>query len=399
MVIGLYGGTFDPPHLGHLAAARTAVEVLGLDTLYLVPAGDPPHKDLPPEAPSRAQRLELVRLAAGYLGDRAQVLDVELRREGKSYTADTVEAFRAAHPDDTLWLLMGTDMFLSFHQWRDPERILSCAGIAAFGRTEADTEELFSAQRDRLFRAYPKARIFIMTVPDVIPVSSTELRARLARGEGGHLLPPAVYGRILLEGLYGAHADLRHLSLSDLRAVSMSMLKHRRIPHVLGVEQEAVRLAVRYGDGLVDLARRAALLHDCTKRLSPEEHLDLCRRHGVEMGPETRASPKLYHAVTGAVVARDVFGESGAVCDAIRWHTTGRAGMSTLEKIVCLADYIEPSRRFPGVEGLRAASDEDLDRALLLGLDGTVRELEERGETVHRATREARDALRDLLRG
>ncbi|RAZ94812.1 nicotinate-nucleotide adenylyltransferase, partial [Klebsiella oxytoca] len=82
------------------------------------------------------------------LGDRVEVLDMELRREGRSYTADTLTRLRTLYPEDELWLLMGADMFLTLHRWRQPETILSLAGIAAFGRTEADTEELFVVQRD-----------------------------------------------------------------------------------------------------------------------------------------------------------------------------------------------------------------------------------------------------------
>ena len=209
MKIGVYGGTFNPPHLGHAAAARAVVELLKLDRLLIIPAGLPPHKDLPAGSPTPEQRLEMTRLAADQLGlgDRVEVLDVEIHRHGKSYTADTLAALKARYPDDELWLLMGTDMFLTFQAWHEPERILSLAGIAAFGRTEADTEELFSVQRDYLYRTYPQARLFTLTIPGVVDISSTELREKLARGEGANFLPPAVYGYILREGLYNTQAE------------------------------------------------------------------------------------------------------------------------------------------------------------------------------------------------
>ena len=130
MKIGVYGGTFNPPHLGHAAAARAVVELLKLDRLLIIPAGLPPHKDLPAGSPTPEQRLEMTRLAADQLGlgDRVEVLDVEIHRHGKSYTADTLAALKARYPDDELWLLMGTDMFLTFQAWHEPERILSLAG-------------------------------------------------------------------------------------------------------------------------------------------------------------------------------------------------------------------------------------------------------------------------------
>ncbi|MBM6908976.1 bis(5'-nucleosyl)-tetraphosphatase (symmetrical) YqeK [Oscillibacter valericigenes] len=395
MKIGVYGGTFNPPHLGHVTAARAVFELLKLDLLLLVPDGQPPHKMLPPGSPTPEQRLEMTRLAGEQLGlgERVRTLDLELKREGRSYTAETLRQLHQQYPEDELWLLMGTDMFLTLQAWREPGEILSLAGIAAFGRTEEDTEELFSVQRDYLYRTYPQARIFTLTIPGVVDVSSTELRTMLARGEGGNLLPPAVYGYILREGLYDTRADLKHLPLRTLRPVALSYLKHKRIPHVLGTEQEAIRLAERYGAD-VEKARVAALLHDCTKRLDMEEQLALCRQYGIRLDALEQQALKLLHAKTGAAIARDVFGVDDEIYRAIWWHTTGHAGMTLLEKIMYLADYIEPSRDFPGVDKLRAVCYKDLDEGLLMGLEMTIEEMTSMGNPVHHATIEARDALK-----
>ena len=385
MRIGIYGGTFNPPHLGHLTAARTAFELLKLDKLYLIPAAVPPHKPLPPGSPDAAEQLGL--------GDRVETLDIELRREGKSYTSDTLRELHAQHPEDELWLLMGTDMFLSFETWHEPEKIASLAGIAAFGRTEEDIEPLFSAQRDNLYRTYPNARLFTLTIPGVIDVSSTELREELAAGKGGNLLPPAVYGYILRNRLYGTDVNLKALSLSQLRPVALSYLKHKRIPHVLGTEQEAIRLATRYG-GDVEKARVAALLHDCTKKLDMPDQLALCRQYGIQLDELEQKALKLLHAKTGAAIARDVYGVDDEIYRAIWWHTTGHPDMTLLEKIIYLADYIEPSRDFPGVDELRNCVYEDLDKGLLMGLQMTIDEMTEMGNPVHHATIEARDWLK-----
>ena len=395
MKIGIYGGTFNPPHLGHLTAARAVFELLNLDQLLLVPAGMPPHKELPAGSPTPEQRLEMTRLAGEQLGlgDRVRTLDIEVYRQGKSFTADTLAQLKTQHPEDELWLLMGTDMFLTLQAWHEPGKILSLAGIAAFGRTEEDTEELFSAQREYLYQTYPQARLFTLTIPGVIDVSSTELREKLAKGEGASLLAPAVYGYILREGLYNTGADLKHLSLSQLRPVALSYLKHKRIPHVLGTEQEAIRLAERYGAD-VEKARRAALLHDCTKKLDMEEQLALCRRYGIQLDELEQKALKLLHSKTGAAIARDVFGVDDDIYSAIWYHTTGHAGMTKLEKIIYLADYIEPSRDFPGVDKLRKVCYEDLDRGLLMGLEMTIEEMTSMGNPVHHATIEARDALK-----
>ena len=395
MKIGVYGGTFNPPHLGHLTAARAVYELLGLDLLLLIPAGLPPHKELPAGSPTPEQRLEMTRLAGEQLGlgDKVRTLDIELERGGRSFTSDTLAQLKAQYPDSELWLLMGTDMFLTLQAWHEPEKILSLAGIAAFGRTEEDTEELFSAQREYLYKTYPQARIFTLTIPGVIDVSSTELREKLAKGEGGNLLAPAVYGYILREGLYNTGADLKRLPISRLRPVALSYLKHKRIPHVLGTEQEAIRLAERYGAD-VEKARVAALLHDCTKKLDMPAQLALCGQYGIVLDELEQRALKLLHSKTGAAIARDVFGVDDEVYSAIWYHTTGHANMTKLEKIIYLSDYIEPSRDFPGVDTLRKVCYEDLDKGLLLGLEMTIEEMTAMGNPVHRATVEARDWLK-----
>ena len=395
MKIGIFGGTFNPPHLGHITAAREAFALLSLDRLLLIPVGLPPHKELPAGSPTAAQRLEMTRLAAEAteLGDRVEVLDLELRREGRSFTSDTLEALKAQYPEDELWLLMGTDMFLSLQTWHEPERVLSLVNIAAFGRRAADTESSFAVQREYLCRTWPQANIRTLSISGVVEVSSTELREKLKAGQGSELLAPAVYGYILREGLYHTGADLKHLPLEQLRPVALSYLKHKRIPHVLGTEQEAVRLAERYGAD-VEKARVAALLHDCTKKLSMEEQLALCEKYGIQLDELEQKTLKLLHSKTGAAVARDMFGVDDEIYSAIWYHTTGHADMSKLEKIIYLADYIEPSRDFPGVDGLRNVCYEDLDKGLLKGLEMTIEEMTAMGNPVHHATMEARDALK-----
>ena len=394
MKIGIYGGTFNPPHLGHMAAAKTAVQVLGLDKLILIPAATPPHKSLPEGSATARQRLDMVRLMADNLGlpGVAEVSSMELEREGKSYTSDTLAALREQYPDDELWLLMGTDMFLALQNWHEPERIMSMAGICAFGRTEQDGEALFAPQRDYLQKTF-NATVTTITLPGLVDVSSTQLREVLDEGQGEEYLCPAVYGYILLNGLYGTKADLKHLDLPQLRACSYSMVRAKRIAHIRGTEEEAVRLAARWG---VDetLARRAAILHDCTKYLELDEQLALCRRFGVELDELEQRAVKLLHSKTGACMAKHIFGETEQVYQAIFWHTTGKPDMSMAEKVIYLADYIEPTRDFDGVEPLRRLAYEDIDKALLMGMEMTIEEMKQRGSPIHSNTQGARDWLR-----
>lgn len=392
MKIGIYGGTFDPPHLGHMEAARAAATVLGLDKLIFIPAKQPPHKQLSTESASTVQRLEMTRLMADGLlmPGVADVSDLELNRSGKSYTVDTLYALKERFPEDEFWLLMGTDMFLTLQTWHRAEEIMKLTGIAAFARTESDSGEMMNIQGRYLNENYG-ARVCMIQLPQIREISSTQVRSSKS-GEG---LWPAVWGYILREGLYGIERPLNALSDADLRAVSYSMIRAKRIAHVQGCEEEAVRLAQCWGANEMH-ARRAAILHDCTKYLNLKEQLSICDQYGIELDEMEQKAVKLLHSKTGAALAKYVFGEPEVVCEAIFWHTTGKADMTLLEKILYIADYMEPTRDFAGVERLRDLAYVDLDAAVLLGTEMTVEEMNGYGSPVHPNTLAARDFLKGM---
>lgn len=402
MKIGIYGGTFDPPHLGHMEAARVAMETLSLDRLLIIPDREPPHKDLTVEAASPQQRLAMAALMADGLGPRAEASDLEICREGKSFTADTVEELHQAFPEDELWLLMGTDMFLTVQNWYQPERIFQYAGVAAFARHEEDTEELFAQQSKFLEETY-HARTTVVPLPQVKEIASRDLRRMLASEWTGGNVDPAqylwtpVYGYILREGLFGTKADLKQLSDKHLRAISYAMVKAKRLPHIQGTEETAAALAAFWGVS-PEKARRAAILHDCTKYWTLEQHLETCAKYGVELDELECVSVKLLHSKSAAALAQHVFAEPEEECRAISAHTTGKPGMTTFDKILYLADYMEPTRDFDGVEELRRLVWEDLDRAMILGLEMSIEDLKEKGATVHPNTWGTLEELRRKTR-
>lgn len=393
MRIGIYGGAFDPIHRGHLAAAKAASEALGLDKLLLIPSGISPHKAAPAGSADGADRLEMCRLAAGELPG-AEVLDLELLRQGKSYTSDTLRQLHEQYPEDELWFLMGSDMFLSLHQWHEPEVIAQLAGLAAFSRTREGEDQEFLRQKAYLEETYG-ARIALLPNPQVVEISSTQVRGMLADGKGREYLTDPVWGYIQRRGLYGTAADLKNLTPDQLRPIALSFLKPKRMAHVLGTEQEAIRLAWQYGAD-VTAAQIAALLHDCTKKLTMEQQLALCEHYGIPLDGLEKKALKLLHAKTGAAVARDLFGVSDEIYEAIYWHTTGKVDMTLLEKVLYLADYVEPTRNFPGVERLREEVHRDLEDGLLMALTDGIEDLKSMGNPVHHRTQEARDYL---LRG
>lgn len=268
---------------------------------------------------------------------------------------------------------------------------MELAGICAFARTQAGCGDLLSTQAGHLHRHYG-ARVCTIQIPEPVEISSTALREGLARGEGRTCLPPAVYGYILLHHLYGTQADLKHLSDDDLRCCVYSMIRAKRFAHMRGTEEEAVRLARRWGADET-LARRAGILHDCTKYLEMEEQLKLCEKYGILLDDLEQNAVKLLHAKTGAAIARDIFGAPEEIFTAIFRHTTGKAGMDLLDKILYVADYMEPTRSFPGVEQLRALAYQDLDAAVLMGCELSIQEMTDRKLPVHTNTIQAREWL------
>ena len=376
--IGMYGGSFNPPHVGHTLAAGEMIGHLDLDLLYVVPAATPPHKKLALGSPSAEERLAICRAAFSGL-KKAEVSDIEIRREGASYTVDTLRELRERFPDDELFLLMGTDMLLSFDTWREPETIAGLATLAVMHR-ETD-EAVWDRVREKAaqFSRGMNAKI-VLVQNRCIQVSSTTVRRLLALGAPSYLEPEA-QEMILENGWYLTGEDLKNLPFDRLSEISLALHDEKRRPHVIGCSETAVALAEKYGADPV-LARRAGILHDITKALGAEEQLRLCQRYEIPLTELQRENPKLLHAKTGAAAAREVFGECEEVCSAIHWHTTGRQNMSLLEKILYIADYMEPNRRFPDVDRLRELVWKDLDAGLAFGLELSIRQLEATGRII-----------------
>ena len=389
--IGIYGGSFNPPHKGHMLAAAQCRAALGLERVIVIPAAVPPHKALADGSPDAQTRLALTKLAVRGL-DGFEVSDLELRREGPSYTVDTLRQLSAQHPDDTLWLMMGTDMFLSFASWREPEQIAHLAQIVCFARTAVDAalKERLDAQA-ALLRAKFGAEVTLLH-NEFLDISSTEARRLLFFGLADEALQPEVLAYIRQNGLYGLGRNYRALPFDELKAVSLSLHKASRRAHAEGTSETAVRLARKYGADET-LAARAGILHDLTKALSGAEQIEFCRIHGIPVSEEERENPGILHGKTAAWCAREIFGECEEICSAIEFHTTGRADMTLLEKIIYIADYVEPTRDFPGVDALREAVWRDLDEGVLLGLEQTLRLLESQGRSVCSASCAARDYL------
>jgi nicotinate-nucleotide adenylyltransferase len=195
--VGLLGGTFNPPHIGHLVCAMEARDQLGLDRVQLLVAGTPPHKEVEAD-PGAEVRLELAELAAA-LEPGLEVSRIETQRPGPSFTVDTLRALHDDAPEQELTFIVGGDMALALPDWREPEAILELAELAVAERQEVRREQILE-RLDGMAGVPRRIRFFDMPRLDI---SSSDVRARVAAGRPvRHLVPAAVAERVAALGLY-----------------------------------------------------------------------------------------------------------------------------------------------------------------------------------------------------
>ncbi len=311
---GIYGGCFDPPHLGHIQAAKQAIEERKLDKLLVVPTVAAPKEPPLPDTVDLEHRLQMLKLCF------AAVPQVQIQS-----------------PDEK------------------PDNIFP---------DEQRVEESAST------------------------LSGADMRRLLAFRCADDFLPDDVARYIQMHNLYGTGDNLRFLPMEKLEQAVVRLLKPNRIAHVLGCRYTAAELARVWGADETDAAR-AGLLHDITKALDGPLQLTLCRAYGILLDDFSVQNPKTLHALTGSLVAERIFGENDAVVNAIRSHTTGKADMNLLEKIIYVADYMEPNRSFDGVEELRKLAFTDIDKALQLGLEMTLAMLRQQGREISPESQQA----------
>ena len=392
MKIGILGGTFDPPHKVHLKLAIRAKEVLGIDVVYLMPCGTPPHKD-GRRAASRFFRYEMCELACeGHEG--IETSDFELVLLEPNYSYQTLSRFAAEHPKDEITFLMGQDSLEMFLKWKHPEVIVKNAGIGVFVRDDGSDDE--DGLMDRAKRSIEEIKVAIGGDFTLIPVtpsalSSTLIREALSGDKDAKKRLYDVSGiddirDALSEGVYdymierGIYTDKETMDYSDIEKSIKKTLKKSRYRHTLGVCYTASALAMRYHVNMED-ARLAGLLHDCAKGMEDDDLYDFCKKKGLPITDAEKKSPHLLHSKVGAYLAKKEYGvKDEAVLHAITVHTTGCPDMSMLDMIIFVADYIEPNRdRAPRLTEIRHLAFYDIESAALMILEDTMKYVEDRG--------------------
>ena len=360
MAIGIFGGTFNPPHLGHLRLARAFAERFSLARVLVIPTFVPPHKQSPDlaDAGTRVRMCELLFGEAPF-----EVSTMEISRGGRSYTVETLEALHAQYPQEALFLLIGSDMLRSFDTWHRAQDIRKLCTVCAAVREKGDRLDANGA--------------VLLEDFEPIEISSTEVRERVRLGQDvTDVVGKAVAACIAENGLY---AD----AYTAYRKLLRAKLGDYRLRHSFCVADAARTLAERYGAD-PEKAYFAGLLHDVMKDTPCDGQRQMIEDGGTVLTDAERGNPKLWHAMAGEAYLRTQLHVADAdVLNAVRYHTTGRAGMSLLEKILYVADYLSADRQYDGVDRMRRLAESSLEEAMLFGQSFTISDLAQKEQIIH----------------
>ena len=375
--IGIFGGSFNPIHSGHINMAKNFADALQLDSVVFVPASVPPHKNAANLA-APEHRLAMCRLAC-QSDPRFSVSSIELDRLGKSYTVDTVS--QLASENDELYLLMGSDMFLSFETWKNYRKIAGFCTVCGCARDKKDHDAI-AAYAKKLKAKKIKTRVVEMKI---LPVSSTYIRNNIDDADALEKVPAKVRSYIKKCFLY-------EIFVKKYELLAKSMLSPKRFYHSVNVAALAVKLSERYGES-PEKAKIAGILHDIFKETSEEELLQLMEKFGIILSENQKKVPKVWHGIVcAAYMEKELRIKDRDLCNAVKFHSTGRAGMSMLEKIIYAADLTSRERSYEGVEGLRSRAFTDIDAAVLAGCEFEIAKNKDK-DFLCEDTQKARDYL------
>ena len=368
MMTGLFGGTFDPLHNGHISLVKAAMASGEIDRMIIMPAGTPPHK------PNQKVTMAGYRYEMAWQGfakmPGIEISDLEIKRVGPSYTLETVRQLKADFLGESgLMLVYGSDILTEIEKWYKPAELLAECPLLVANRGGHNREQ--DLKNSQKLTANYGAQIRFFQAPS-IDLSSSMIREAIDQGKPyQHWLPEMVVRTIRRHGLYSRQSALDLLTpelretLAGLERRIWPLLDRKRLLHSLNVMAYSAHLAARHQ---VDMGKAciAALLHDCAKCLPSQELQELAWR----AGDPSLLDNELAHGPAGAWLARHRFDITDPeILRAIHFHTTGCAGMSNLDKIIFITDKVEPSRTYDNLDEIRRLAEFDLDASLRICLN------------------------------
>lgn len=361
--IGILGGTFDPIHKGHLELAALALKQFELEKVIFIPTGVSYMKT---GVSLTKHRYEMCRLAISEYSD-FDIDDEEIKREGNTYTYETLRYLKKKYAGSEICFIIGLDTLYSIESWKRVSEVLKNCTLLCANRLSEYSDKDIKKRIEELKEKY-SAEILLLDM-ELYPVSSTEIRNAYYNGtrveEMKNHLPECVADYIFKNGLYS--------KIEMLKREMEIQLKPNRYLHTIGVYETAVKLARIYGAN-VEKTAQAALLHDCAKHMSLDEMNKICKDFGVSLRKIEKDSAALLHGKAGAVLSNIQYDiDDSDVFDAIFHHTTGTPEMSLITQIIFVSDYIEPGRdHAPNLKLLRELSETDLNRTTALILRDTL---------------------------
>jgi len=389
MKLGILGGSFNPFHPGHLYLAEKALSSLKLDRVVFVPAYCSPFKQDAKTETTAKDRIDM--LASSILGDPRFAIDAcEIRREGVSYTINTLEDIIARYlPEGKPALIIGDDCANDFLKWRESDKILQLADVAVACRMNAKAVK------------YPFKHIVIQN--EVMVLSSNEIRSKIAAGVQGEktdwqeLVTCGARAVIEDRGLYGYSGKADKKSdesktqniIQQIEETALVTLSTERFLHSRHTALMAHDLCRRYNLNPMD-GYLAGIAHDLAKQTDNKLLLKMVKDDGQKISDLEKERPNLLHGMAAAVLLRERFNiNNKEVIEAVAVHTSGCEDMGTLAKIIYIADKTEVTRNIePMLRNMCAsASDEkDLDRILLAVIEKTMLKIKSKEQAVSKDT-------------
>ena len=378
--IGLYGGSFNPIHNGHLFLAENIRNVLHLDKIIFIPTGNAPHKNIKTD---KKDRFKMTTLAIEG-SDFFEISNFETNKNEKSYTIDTINHIKSEYAAAKLYFIVGSDSFMEIESWHKPNDLLCSCNLIVVNRP-GENKRLLCEHLRNIKKKYSSS-ISLVTL-DTLNISSTNIRNKIITGENiDYLVPKKVAQYIYEHQLYKINSKM---NADTIKKYLYENLTYKRFIHSINTAKEAIKLAKRYNENIYK-AYIAGLLHDCAKEFSNTEKIRMCNEYGIKLDRILTKQPDLTHSFLASQISLHKFSVTDTdILNAISYHTTGRKKMTMLEKIIYMADCIEPNRTFEQVEYLRELAYENINKAIAYSLKFTIEKNKKAERIIHPLSTEA----------
>ncbi|UUD37061.1 nicotinate-nucleotide adenylyltransferase [Mycoplasmopsis californica] len=343
MKIGIFGGSFDPIHKGHVKIAKTVIDELNLDKLFFVPAYQNPFKTKKPTDPQH--RVNMIKLV---MPEKSEISMFEINRKGKSYSFETVNYFANNFPKDELFFILGSDNLGKLHKWEFIEDIATKTKIVIYKRTKT-----FNKTNVKRFNC-------LVLNNDLTEQSSTSYR------EGNLSMVDKVVQEYIGKNL---------LYIPELVTNSVS---HARAQHMLAAGDFARNLARKHGFD-EEVAYAAAAFHDITKELTPEEHKKIIKRYlNID-----NLNPIEYHQLSGSLWLKHKYlVQNDEIVHAVSVHTKLALELNWLDKVVYMADKLCKGRRWAGIEKVRELAFSDFEKGFRKTVEASYNHIVSAGKKI-----------------